>query len=743
MVPATGPTLSVLRFRNNLDRDVYHIIKKLETDDRPFKTIAAAYDAIKRSNSSLSRQKKRPLEDAIDRALRILKQEQQDSDTSEAAIDEPEPHNPEDGRFLLNRQMAKLWNIDPAKPREDGAPGAKKRRLQHDADDNESRANGITNGTEAAANGSTREAQAASSNLDKQQTKKNSRSGRFSVEQPGQLIPLGGLDQEFRRISALCGEVLFDSELFKSNSLPLTSGILVSGPPSVGKKSLVRNLASTLGVPLISLTGCFYEPEKMEKSLSDAFDTAISLAPSIVFIERLEKCMPRPDSSNHHEHHARALLYFENQMARIRKASGLSSHVLALATTSKLTDVNPEALRSDLFEETIQIRIPDCSARLDTLGVLTRQVPLANDVRLQEIATMTHGYVGSDLRTILKLAGRIAVERSRDAEGQVDAKGVEMISSDGLEPSPDTKAERSQKPIEIRSEDLKSVIKNYTPSLRTEGFTVIPSITWDQVGAMEATRKQLRTSIIGPIKHPDLYQRFGLTKPAGVLLWGPPGCGKTLVAQAVANEAQASFILINGPELLNKYVGESERAVRELFQRAKSSTPCILFFDEIDSIAPPRNSSSTDSGVRVVNALLTELDGAQDRTGIYVIGATNRPDMIDEAMLRPGRLSIQLLVDIPTPQERVDILRTIYRTRHENPRPEHLDHLTTVALDTRCTGFSGADLSGLHDKAAEHALERWLESGDEDHITESDWEYGLAGTQASVRDVDSYRIDSA
>jgi ribosome biogenesis ATPase len=247
-------------------------------------------------------------------------------------------------------------------------------------------------------------------------------------------------------------------------------------------------------------------------------------------------------------------------------------------------------------------------------------------------------------------------------------------------------------------------------------------------------------SIIGPIKDPELYRQAGLSRPAGCLLWGPPGCGKTLVAQAVANEAQASFILINGPELLNKYVGESERAVRELFNRARSSTPCILFFDEMDSLVPKRDNASTEAGTRVVNALLTELDGVQDRTGVYVIGTTNRPDMIDPAMLRPGRLNVRLFIDLPTADERVDILRAIYRTNHPTIQSDAELNIEPVARDPRCNDFSGADLGGLHVNAAQSALRRFLKKEkSRSEIDEVDWEHALATTKRSVPNPETYR----
>lgn len=749
-----------LGFRSSLECDVYHIIRKLESahDDEPFKSVPAAYDAIRRSNSSLSRQKKRPLEDAISRMLQMRKQEQQgDSDDSEAAVDEPPQAAAGDERFLLNRQMTRLWKPDVAARSSGDQPAAKKRRIQAGADAADADDDGAS-GPETGINGSGTAAAPTSAKQYTSQSRRPQKASRFTVEQPEQLVPLAGIGDAHRKLLGLARNLLRGSGLYEGRNLRQTPGILLSGPPGTGKTSLVKNVAAMLGVPLVSLAGCLEDPERMERSLSEAVNAAMSLAPSIVFVDRIDWYMSRPGSLRHSEHHMRAVSQFANQMKRMRGGPGRPGQVLAMATTSRVADVDPTVLEYGLLETTVQMRIPDCAARRDILEAITAKMELADDVDLAEIANMTHGYVGSDLVIITTLAGERLVDRIASAH---DAGGA-MLDLDGRpgsthEYGPDARssARSSARPFFTRTiadpgtvapltmDDFKAAIQEFTPSLRKEGFTVIPSVTWDQVGALDAARKQLQTSIIGPIKRPELYRSFGLTRPAGVLLWGPPGCGKTLVAQAVANEAQASFILINGPELLNKYIGESERAVRELFQRARSSTPCILFFDEMDSIVPQRSSASTEAGARVVNALLTELDGARDRTGIYVIGTTNRPDLMDEAMLRPGRLSVQLLIDLPTPAERVEILRAIYRTRHEHAPDKALERLAVVALDARCTDFSGADLSGLHAKAAEHALERWMAAGGLRVIADADWQHALDNARASVRDPASYRRPEA
>ncbi|KAK3196828.1 Ribosome biogenesis ATPase rix7 [Lecanicillium sp. MT-2017a] len=747
--------------RNGFERDVYQVIKTMEeAGEKPFKSVYAAYDAIKRSNSSLSRQKKKPLEDALDRVLQVRRQEQSgDSSDSEAALDdaEPEPTKPSDERFLLNRQMTKHWNIEPAvvpspqtQPQQ---PATKKRRVEAEPD------TVVANGKDGAATSEVvtaastpkevRASERASEKAEKALQKKAQRPVRYEVDHDVQPPLLGGVNDTYRLLLEQTAYLLRRPQLYDELNCQRASGIVLSGPPGIGKKSLIKTLAADLGVPVISLAPCLEDAERMEKSLTEAVDTALSMAPCIIFIEDLDLHMAKPGGSTHNEQSQKTLWQFKRQMQRIKSQSAPEAPILAMATTARATDVNPSALQLGLFETTIHMKVPDREARQEIWKVLTRDLSLADDVKLSELAKMTHGFVGADIVNLLSIAERVGIKRLMvlDDPASVRLGILTRETRTTTTHSADYPSLFAQ-PIDLPTptdfrfvfDDFKTAMQGFVPSLRKEGFTVIPNVTWDQVGALERVRKQLELSIIGPIRDPELYQSFGLQRPAGALLWGPPGCGKTLLAQAVANEAQASFILINGPELLNKYVGESERAVRELFQRARSSTPCILFFDEMDSLVPRRDSSSTDAGVRVVNALLTELDGVQDRSGIYIIGTTNRPDMIDAAMLRPGRLSVRLFVDLPTAEERVDILRTIYRTCHASPSDAELARLPAVALDERCTDFSGADLGGLHTKAAECALSRYLQGEKTERvIDEADWEDALAGTQRSVWNPDMYR----
>ncbi|KAF5661277.1 hypothetical protein FHETE_8510 [Fusarium heterosporum] len=740
--PADNMTLGAkrprLNLRQGLDRDVYQVLKKLEdaNDGKPFKTTSSVYEAIKRSNSSLSRQKKRPLEDSIDRVLQFRKEELGESSDSEAELEEPP--KPDDDRFLLNRQMTKLWHTPaPTPASQDNAPQTtnegsrtvKKRRVQEDG--------------AATPKGALTDQDAVSTEKqEKAPTKKTTKSSRYKVEHPTDAVHIAGVHDIYTELWRQIHPVLKRPELYALSNFRKVPGMLLSGPPGIGKKALIRFLASKIEVPIVSLTGCFDDPERVERSLNDAVEEAMKIAPCIVLIENIDWYMSNPGGTGHSDAQRRNVIQFMRQMRRLEMEQDKDRHILAMATTSKLTDVDPAVLKTGLLERTIQMRIPDSDARQDILKLVTRDIAMSETVNFAELSKITHGFVASDLVNVITLAQQVSVARSQNA--QCD-KHFELPSDqfpDLMELADEQPPEFPSEPevYSLTQEDFTTAIKSFVPILRKEGFTVIPNISWDQVGALDAARDQLNMSIIGPIKDPELYRRAGLGRPAGCLLWGPPGCGKTLVAQAVANEAQASFILINGPELLNKYVGESERAVRELFNRARSSTPCILFFDEMDSLVPKRDSASTEAGTRVVNALLTELDGVQDRTGVYVIGTTNRPDMIDPAMLRPGRLNVRLFIDLPTADERVDILRAIYRTKHAAATPAELERLEPVARDPRCNDFSGADLGGLHVTAAESALRRYLKKEkSESGIDAVDWERALSTTQRSVSNPETYR----
>ena len=389
---------------------------------------------------------------------------------------------------------------------------------------------------------------------------------------------------------------------------------------------------------------------------------------------------------------------------------------------------------------------------LRILKVLCSKLRLEGNFNFEALGNATPGYVGADLAALTGTAGVIAVKRifQQLSDGTItlpepnvinqtqneDSMAVDSTTSGEPEPpiadpipsslkvstftnlpsslqtnsivnfliahpSPLTPAQLS--PLFISFADFTEALKHVQPSAKREGFATVPDVTWADVGALHSIREELHMAIVLPIRRPELFKRVGIAAPCGVLLWGPPGCGKTLLAKAVANESRANFISVKGPELLNKYVGESERAVRQVFARARASSPCVIFFDELDALVPRRDDSLSESSARMVNTLLTELDGLDERRGVYVLGATNRPDMLDPAMCRPGRLDKLLFVDLPSAGERVEIVSALARKLS-------LDEETKKTLEQlvwdRCEGFSGADLSALVREAGVSALRR-------------------------------------
>jgi ribosome biogenesis ATPase len=344
--------------------------------------------------------------------------------------------------------------------------------------------------------------------------------------------------------------------------------------------------------------------------------------------------------------------------------------VIVIAATNRLEAIDPALRRASRFDREIHFGIPSEAQRLQILKVLVRNVKTRGDLNLDLIAKRTPGYVGADLHSLVKEAGNTAIGRAIEATDQLNL--------------PD---------LFVEMADFILALVKVQPSSKREGFSTIPDTTWQDVGGLEALREELHYSIVHAIEFPEKYLSLGITAAAGLLLYGPPGCGKTLLAKAVANESKANFIAVNGPELLNKYVGESEKAVRQVFQRARDSAPCIVFFDEIDSLCAKRGQDNAATE-RVVNQFLTELSGFEDRRQVFVIAATNRPDIIDPAMLRPGRLDKLLFVALPDETDRASILRTLTKKTPLSPEVD----FTLIAHQTQ--GYTGADLASIVREAA-------------------------------------------
>jgi len=440
--------------------------------------------------------------------------------------------------------------------------------------------------------------------------------------------------------------------------------------------------------------------------------------------------------------------------------------VMVVGATNRPDSLDAALRRAGRFDHEISMGVPDDAARAQILRVLCAKLRLSGDFDFKALAKATPGYVGADLAALTGAAGVIAVKRifqqlsegtlvlpndsaplNNDVAMQVDNVATTVVIAASLddEPAPPTKhipfgsipdpsiasflrahptplTATQLTPLHITPADFTAALSEVQPSSTREGFATVPNVTWADIGALHATRAELHMAIVQPIRRPELFQRLGVEAPCGVLLWGPPGCGKTLLAKAVANESRANFISVKGPELLNKYVGESERAVRQVFVRARASSPCVIFFDELDALVPRRDDSLSESSARVVNTLLTELDGLDARKAVYVIAATNRPDMIDPAMCRPGRLDKLLYVDLPTADERAEIVRTMVLTRHI-PLVENSLPAIEAIVRAKCDGYSGADLAALVREAAVAALRDRigdLEAGREMTLAQAD-----------------------
>lgn len=767
----TTPNMPI-SLRQGLDRDVYQIVRKYEDDSNGSKlTISGVYEFIQRSNSSLKRQKKRILEDSIERVIDVRREESKvDKDSDEelereiqAQESRAKRSREEKDAGLLNRQLTKHWNFKGSEAKATGsATSSTGRRTPGGAD-----AMDVDTPTvDRQANG---EAKPKRRRRDPKEVDR-------SPPQDISLDDLAGVDGVIDRLKGPVWIPLLRGDDLAELGYRPSDGVLLHGPSGCGKTTLAHALAADLEVAFIpvsapSLVGG--TSGESEKNIRDIFDEAMRLAPCLVFFDELDSIAGKRDNAQK-AMEGRIVAEICNGMDKIgrpgRSDDGgeRSGNVVVLAATNRPESIDPVVRRR--FGVEVDIGMPNEPAREKILRTMTRDLALGGDVDFSALARLTPGYVGADLKHVVSAAVFKSIRARTDLQSEIfveqipttDGEMVELLKSWKAQDEAGTRSAKSEirimkasntmysGPLGITQSDFKAAVSTVQPAAKREGFSAIPDTTWQHVGALGEVRKKLEMTIIGPIKYPERFARVGIKSGAGILLWGPPGCGKTLVAKAVANESKANFISIKGPELLNKYVGESERAVRQLFARAKSSAPCILFFDEMDALVPKRDDSLSDASSRVVNALLTELDGVGDRSGIYVVGATNRPDCIDPAIRRPGRLGTSVFVGLPTADERVDILRTIYwNTIISTKEDRHAadERLGAIALDKRCKGFSGADLGNLMQAAAQASLERTYyhgggdiseDTGADSEITPGDWEKALNEVKPSVKNDGRY-----
>ncbi|RUS34506.1 hypothetical protein BC938DRAFT_480039, partial [Jimgerdemannia flammicorona] len=570
------------------------------------------------------------------------------------------------------------------------------------------------------------------------------------------LSDLGGIESCIEEVLELIAMPLAHPEVYLHTGVQPPRGILLHGPPGCGKTMLAHAIAGELGVPFINISAPSIVSGmsgESEKKIRDVFDEAkvdfcTQLAPCLLFIDEIDAITPKRETAQR-EMERRIVAQLLTCLDDLSWEKTNNKTVMIIGATNRPDSLDPALRRAGRFDREIALGVPDEIAREKCvlirlrikmprflyliLRVLAAKLRLSGEFDFQELAKQTPGYVGADLNALTTAAGVIAVKRifkylrhvpsihkasaaepnlgdSSNAmqEDTADSAGLPIRTttvqefeeqstieqlrsiSEFIRSHPDPLTSAQLEPLAITRDDFLQALKKVQPSSKREGFATVPGVTWEDIGALTFVRDELRMAVVEPIRHPEFFKRVGITAPAGVLLWGPPGCGKTLLAKAVANESHTNFISVKGPELLNKYVGESERGVRQVFARARASAPCVIFFDELDALCGKRDDS--------------QLDGVENRSQVYVIAATNRPDMIDPAMLRPGRLDKLLYVELPTPEERYEILKKLTKRTPLTPNTE----LETIANDHRCEGFSGADLAALVRESAVAALRSTL-----------------------------------
>uniref|UniRef100_A0A8C2EMV4 Nuclear VCP like n=1 Tax=Cyprinus carpio TaxID=7962 RepID=A0A8C2EMV4_CYPCA len=489
-------------------------------------------------------------------------------------------------------------------------------------------------------------------------------------------------------------------------------GFLLHGPPGCGKTLLAQAVAGEVGLPMLKVSA----PElvsgvsgESEQKLRELFEQAISSAPCILFIDEIDAITPKREIASK-DMERRIVAQLLTCMDDLNSLSE-PAQVLVIGATNRPDSLDPALRRAGRFDREICLGIPDEAARLKILKTLCRKITLTEDFDYRQLARLTPGYVGADLMALCREAAMTSVNRIllQPSSEDVTAPKADLEQLLSLLKRNETLSEEQLSGLCVLMSDFKTSLSRVQPSAKREGFATVPDVTWEDVGALQDIREELNMAIMAPINNPEHFRALGLNTPAGVLLAGPPGCGKTLLAKAVANESGLNFISVKGPELLNMYVGESERAVRQVFQRGRNSAPCVIFFDEIDALCPRRSEHESGASVRVVNQLLTEMDGMGNRKQVFIMAATNRPDIIDRAVLRPGRLDKTLYVGLPPPADRHAILVTITKNGTK-PLLDSDVNLEEIAHDARCESFTGADLSALVREACVNALRVHLSS---------------------------------
>ena len=517
---------------------------------------------------------------------------------------------------------------------------------------------------------------------------------------------IGGLNEVIRRIREMVELPLRHPEIFQRLGIDPPKGVLLHGPPGCGKTLLVRAVANESDANFYAING----PEIMSKFYGESeakmrkmFKDAEKNAPSILFIDEIDAIAPkRSEVTGEVERRVVAQL--------LASMDGLKSrgNVIVIGATNRPDAIDEALRRPGRFDREIEIGIPNRAGRLEILQIHTRGMPLAEDVQIQKVSEITHGYTGADLQALSREAAMKALRRYLP---QIDLE-QKRIPHEVLDQ------------MVVTNDDIFDAFREVTPTAMRAVYVETPNVKWDEVGGLDEVKQRLKEAVEWPLKKPEMFTRLGINPPKGILLHGPPGCGKTLLGRAVATESEANFISVRGPEIFSKWVGESEKAIREIFRRARMAAPSIIFFDEFDALVPSRGES-VDSQVteRVVSQLLTEIDGLLSLQNVVVIAATNRPDLIDPAVLRPGRFDRRVYVPPPDYGARLKILQI--KTR-DMPRD---NAVVLEEITRRMEGYSGADIDSVVREAAINALRR---DPDVETVTLPDFEKAMAETMPSV-----------
>jgi transitional endoplasmic reticulum ATPase len=517
---------------------------------------------------------------------------------------------------------------------------------------------------------------------------------------------IGGLDEEIRRIREMVELPLRHPEIFQRLGIDPPKGVLLHGPPGCGKTLLARAVANESEANFYAING----PEIMSKFYGESearmrkmFEDAEKNAPSILFIDEIDAIAPkRSEVTGEVERRVVAQL--------LASMDGLKGrgHIIIIGATNRPDAIDEALRRPGRFDREIEIGIPDRAGRTEILQIHTRGMPLSDDSDLKRTAEITHGYTGADLEALSREAAMKALRRYLP---QIDLE-EKRIPHEVLDE------------MMVTNQDIQDAFREITPTAMREVFIESPDVPWDSVGGLDEVKQNLIEAVEWPLKTPEMFTRLGIDPPRGILLHGPPGCGKTLLARAVSTESEANFIAVRGPEIFSKWVGESEKAIREIFRKARMAAPSIIFFDEFDSLVPARGSAS-DSRVteRVISQILTEIDGLISLQNVVVIAATNRPDIIDPAILRPGRFDRRVYVPPPDQDARLKILKI------KTEGMPLADDISLESLSRRMDGYSGADIDSVVREAGLHALRRDIAN---ERVTLKDFEKALSEIAPSI-----------